>query len=162
MTFVRSLSAISGSLVLSACAIAPSLPAYAPGAVRDTYFGTEVADPYRGLEDMADAKVTAWMRAHADHARRTLDSPPKAELALALGRAQLATNDVPGAERSLRWANDFWQRYDPRNRAGGVAAAHLARVLEVQSNAPAAGELRRRAQALLKSDPRPGDQALLL
>lgn len=76
MSFVRSLAAITGSWLLTACAIAPSLPAYPPGAVRDTYFGTEVADPYRALEDMADAKVTGWMKAHADHARRTLDSLP--------------------------------------------------------------------------------------
>ena len=51
-------------------------PAFPPGSVSDTYFGTAVPDPYRALEEVKDPKVEAWMRAQGDFARATLDAIP--------------------------------------------------------------------------------------
>jgi prolyl oligopeptidase len=42
--------------------------------VTDTYFGTQVADPYRWLENDTRAEVAAWNKAQNDHARAYLDS----------------------------------------------------------------------------------------
>ncbi|OGX84991.1 hypothetical protein BEN47_15590 [Hymenobacter lapidarius] len=56
---------------------AQSLPPAAPSVpATDTYFGTVVTDPYRNLENLQDPAVLAWMKAQADHARRTLDAIP--------------------------------------------------------------------------------------
>jgi serine/threonine-protein kinase len=90
-----------------------------------------------------------------------IDSPPMADLAVARGRAQLATGDLAAAAASLRWAGDFWSRHDPSNRAAGVAAAYLALVKDQQLDAAAARELRGRASALFRADPRSWDGALL-
>jgi prolyl oligopeptidase len=44
--------------------------------VIDTYFGQNVEDPYRYLEDQKDPAVVAWMKAQADYTRALLDSMP--------------------------------------------------------------------------------------
>ena len=49
----------------AAVATAPALQ-YAPtkqGEVVDTYFGTQVADPYRWLEDDRSAETAEWVKA---------------------------------------------------------------------------------------------------
>ena len=51
--------------------IAPP-PRLAPPAV-DTYWGVELADPYRFLENTADPAVAQWMRAQSDATRAALD-----------------------------------------------------------------------------------------
>ena len=53
-------------------AAAQSLPVFAPKNVPETFFGTVVDDPYRGLEDVKDPAVAAWMKAHADYAHSQL------------------------------------------------------------------------------------------
>lgn len=53
-----------------------ALPVFPPSDATETFFGTVVADPYRALENDKDPQVVAWMRAHSDHARRTLESLP--------------------------------------------------------------------------------------
>ncbi|TGE13999.1 prolyl oligopeptidase family serine peptidase [Hymenobacter elongatus] len=50
--------------------VAPSLSA------TDTYFGVQVKDPYRNLEDLRDPAVQTWMKAQAAYARQTLDVIP--------------------------------------------------------------------------------------
>jgi prolyl oligopeptidase len=60
----------------SVCALAQSLPTFPAKNVPETFFGTVVDDPYRGLENVKDPEVVAWVKAHADHARRTLESIP--------------------------------------------------------------------------------------
>jgi prolyl oligopeptidase len=43
-------------------------------AVTDSYFGTEVDDPYRWLEGPStDSEISAWVRAQAQYARNYLD-----------------------------------------------------------------------------------------
>jgi prolyl oligopeptidase family protein len=44
--------------------------------VTDTYFGQQVVDPYRYLEDQKSPEVVAFMRGHADYTRAVLDSIP--------------------------------------------------------------------------------------
>ena len=57
-------------------ALAQGLPTFPAKNVPETFFGTQVDDPYRALEDVKDPAVDAWMRAHAKHARETLESLP--------------------------------------------------------------------------------------
>lgn len=42
----------------------------------DDYFGTNVTDPYRWMEDMKNPELLTWMKAQADYARQTLDAIP--------------------------------------------------------------------------------------
>jgi len=49
--------------------------------VIDDYFGTQVVDEYRYLENLEDPQVQAWMKAQAEFTRSTLDALP--------GRARL-------------------------------------------------------------------------
>lgn len=49
---------------------APSQP------VTETYFGKQVSDPYRNLENLKDSTVQRWMKAESDHARNVLNSIP--------------------------------------------------------------------------------------
>ena len=63
-------------LLLAAPAVAFSqaaLPVFPKSGVQDTFFGTKVDDPYRALESEKDPPVAAWMKAHADHAQRTIE-----------------------------------------------------------------------------------------
>jgi len=45
----------------------------------DDYFGTEVADPYRWMEDLNSTEVAAWVQAENDIARPYLESLPGRE-----------------------------------------------------------------------------------
>jgi prolyl oligopeptidase len=65
------LAALGG---LALASQAQSLPTFPANNVPAEFFGVKVDDPYRGLEDVKDPKVQAWMKAHSDHARTTLDS----------------------------------------------------------------------------------------
>ena len=49
--------------------------------VAESFFGTEVIDPYRYLEDVTNPEVIGYMRGEGAHARRVLDAIP--------GRAQM-------------------------------------------------------------------------
>ncbi len=44
--------------------------------VVDDYFGIQVTDPYRYMENLNNPEVQTWMKAQADHARRTFDAIP--------------------------------------------------------------------------------------
>src|SRR6187402_3067803 len=62
--------------ILAACAtaaVAQGLPKYPAKDVPETFFGTVVHDPYRGLENVKDPAVAAWMKAHADYAKSQLE-----------------------------------------------------------------------------------------
>lgn len=66
-------SAVSASAQTSPV---PPVPAASVGNVVETYFGTEVRDPYRWLEDTKSAQSQAWMKAAADNAMATLARIP--------------------------------------------------------------------------------------
>ena len=60
-------------------ASAPQRLAYPPAPARpvtDTYFGTQIADPYRWLEDPNDPQTRAWAAAETDLARRFIHGQP--------------------------------------------------------------------------------------
>ncbi|HEV2385895.1 MAG TPA: prolyl oligopeptidase family serine peptidase [Candidatus Acidoferrales bacterium] len=76
-----------GVLLLSAAALAavpqsPEKPPVAPvRAVTTSYFGVEVTDPYRYMENLKDPQVQSWMNAQNQYASALLESIP--------GRGQL-------------------------------------------------------------------------
>ncbi|HTD38543.1 MAG TPA: hypothetical protein VK669_13615, partial [Candidatus Limnocylindrales bacterium] len=47
------------------------------GNVVDTYFGTQVADPYRWMEDVDAPQTVAWVKAEGDLTRSYLDAIPQ-------------------------------------------------------------------------------------
>ena len=51
--------------------------------VTNQYFGTEVIDPYRYLENLSDPKVAAWMKAQNDYTHSGLDRIPGRKALLA-------------------------------------------------------------------------------
>ncbi len=57
----------------AAVTVQAQLPTFPQRNVPEQFFGVTVDDPYRDLENVKDARVQAWMKAHADHARATLD-----------------------------------------------------------------------------------------
>ena len=61
---------------LAAASGAQSLPVFPAKNVAETFYGTVVDDPYRALEDTKNEQVSAWMKAHAAHARTTLEALP--------------------------------------------------------------------------------------
>jgi prolyl oligopeptidase len=63
-------SAAAGDDKLASPPRAPARP------VETTYFGTNVTDPYRWMEDTGSPEVAAWLEAQGDHTRAMLDSLP--------------------------------------------------------------------------------------
>lgn len=51
-------------------------PAIQPEPVTENYFGIEVTDPYRNLENLEDTMVINWMTAQANYARNIINSIP--------------------------------------------------------------------------------------
>jgi prolyl oligopeptidase len=92
----------------SLAAQADSLPVFPASNVPETFFGTVVDDPYRAMENEKDPAVASWMKAHAEHARRTLESLP-GYAALAKRIAELdnaAAARIGGVERARN--GDFY------------------------------------------------------
>ena len=69
---MRLIAALVAAVALSAHAQTPAK--FPAKNVPATFFGTVVDDPYRALEDVKNPEVTAWAKAHADHARTQLES----------------------------------------------------------------------------------------
>jgi prolyl oligopeptidase len=67
-------SAVALAAVASAQLAKPPVAPVKP--VIDTYWGHDVEDPYRWLEDQSSAESKAWMKAQADYARAVLDRLP--------------------------------------------------------------------------------------
>jgi len=70
------------AILLAAClSTLTSLAADGPPVARvrpvtDTYFGTDVVDPYRYFENLKDPEVQSWMKSQATYARAVLDRIP--------------------------------------------------------------------------------------
>lgn len=62
---------------MPALAAAPSYPAAPRSPVVDDYFGTPVADPYRGLEDVDAANTLAWVKAQQALTTPQLEALPE-------------------------------------------------------------------------------------
>jgi prolyl oligopeptidase len=67
------------ALILLPMTFAPGPPPTEKKPVTDTYFGTEVRDDYRWLEEWNDASVQAWSQAQSTEARVALDALPHLE-----------------------------------------------------------------------------------
>ncbi|MCA3219927.1 MAG: prolyl oligopeptidase family serine peptidase [Burkholderiales bacterium] len=86
----------ASALAWSAGSAAQGFPETPRGEARDTYFGTELADPYRWLEDMRSPQTEQWMKAAAAHADRALAAIPGRDAMLArIGDLE------SGAERTI-------------------------------------------------------------
>src|SRR4030095_8760769 len=71
-------------------------PETAVREVTDRYFGTDLVDPYRWLEDLKSPEVAAWMKAQNDYTHSTLDRIPGRERL----RARIAQLDDTGVRIS--------------------------------------------------------------
>jgi tetratricopeptide (TPR) repeat protein len=88
-------------------------------------------------------------------------SPDRAQLLLALGRAQLQLGDVDAAVASLAAAEQTWRGLDANNRQAGLAALHLGLALSAKGDTHAAAESWRRADAVLAPSVFTADRELL-
>jgi prolyl oligopeptidase len=102
-----------GAALASNAALPLEPPPVAPvRPVTDTYFGTEVVDNYRYMENLDDPQVQAWMKAQSDYTNALLDRLP--------GRAALlarihALNNTDLARRGIirRGERYFYRRVEP-------------------------------------------------
>ena len=103
-------------------------PAAAIRPVTDTYFGTQLVDPYRWMEDMKSPELQTWMKAQADFTRSALDAlPGRAALEVRIKQLDHAGDRVySGQEWGGRWfyykrAQDHeLPRYCVRDGLGGA------------------------------------------
>lgn len=66
------LTVLLGMNVLVVMAAQPEFPPARVNEVTDTYFGTQLADPYRSLENVKSDETSRWMRTAATHAEGVL------------------------------------------------------------------------------------------
>jgi len=76
LTLVLVLSGVAAALDGHPNSPAPTPPDTAKRDVIDTYFGTDITDPYRWLEDLKSPEVSAWMKAQNNYTRSVLDGIP--------------------------------------------------------------------------------------
>src|SRR4030088_800175 len=78
MSVSRSVLALLASVVLLGASAPPRLaspPAPAHPAT-DSYFGTQIVDPYRSLENPNDPQTRAWAAAESELAQRVIERSP--------------------------------------------------------------------------------------
>jgi prolyl oligopeptidase len=77
LRFAAQLLTVAGTLMASGVAGAMEVPPPAPiRPVTDTYYGTQVTDNYRYLENLDDPAVQAWMKSQAQFTETVLASLP--------------------------------------------------------------------------------------
>ncbi|MDH3216955.1 MAG: prolyl oligopeptidase family serine peptidase [Candidatus Krumholzibacteria bacterium] len=79
LTLLAVLIAIFGVVVLVTIAKAEEPPKAAVENVTDEYYGTEVDDPYRYMEDLDNPQVQEWIKAQADYTKDVLKKLPVRE-----------------------------------------------------------------------------------
>jgi prolyl oligopeptidase len=89
---------------------APAAPAGPPVApvrpVTDTYFGVQVVDPYRWMEDMTSPEFQAWMKAQADYTHGVLAALPGRDALAARIKELDHAGDRVGALQ--RWGDHYF------------------------------------------------------
>ena len=95
-----------GAGALDAPPVAPIRP------VTDDYFGTQVVDNYRYLEDGKDPQVQAWMKAQADYTRAELDQLPGRQ-ALLDRIHELSNSDTRRVAFVRRGQRYFYLQFEP-------------------------------------------------
>ncbi len=76
------LLAVVGTITPAAATLGPTVAPYPPAERSDhvdTYWGTQVADPYRWLEDPSDARTVAWVEAQETFTNEFLQALPTRE-----------------------------------------------------------------------------------
>ena len=76
------LLAVVGTITPAAATLGPTIATYPPAERSDhvdTYWGTQVADPYRWLEDSSDARTVAWVEAQETFTNEFLQALPTRE-----------------------------------------------------------------------------------
>jgi len=111
-------------LVATASAQVAPPPVAPVRPVIDTYWGHEVVDPYRWLEDQKSAESVAWMKGQADYARAMLDGLPgrkdfAAEMARYMNAEEFTISDV-------QLAGDY-VFYRKRKRDENIASLYVRR-----------------------------------
>src|SRR6202789_4050272 len=76
-------------------AAADNAPVAPARAVTDEYFGVKVADPYRWMENLQDAEVAAWFKAHRVSTQNVVEPIPGA--AGTQGRVKVLSGAAPVA-----------------------------------------------------------------
>jgi tetratricopeptide (TPR) repeat protein len=113
------------------------------------------------LGHAADAEK--WLRQADEAARDTFVNfiPLRADIAMNLGRALLAQENVAAAREALAAADAYWRGFDASNRSAGEAAYRLAQGLRA---AKADGEAKiefARAARILESSPLRADAQIV-
>lgn len=91
--------------------ISPPLATSRP--VTNSYFGIQVIDPYRWMENAGSTELREWMKAQSDYARARLDGlPVRNQILEELRQLDSALNTFPGALNPVgsRW---FYMRTPP-------------------------------------------------
>jgi prolyl oligopeptidase len=96
--FLTALAAVTGADSNKADPSAP--PVATVRVVTDEYFGVKVADPYRYMEDLTNAEVSAWFKGQNDYTRAVLGRiPGRAAL---LARIKTLDEGAPARITDLR------------------------------------------------------------
>lgn len=75
-------------------------PKAAVREVSDTYFGTDIADPYRWMEDAKNPEFTSWLKAQAAYASSRIERlPMRGDLFKRLEELSNVNHEVSGARR---------------------------------------------------------------
>ena len=83
--------------------------------VTDTYFGTNVVDPYRWMEDLKSPEVQAWMKGQNDYTRAYLDKlPERSALIKRIGDLDNAAVRVGGVQ--LCGGRYFYMKLTPKDQ----------------------------------------------
>ena len=103
---------LAAAVTLLAAAAQAAPPAAPVRPVTDTYWGTQVTDNYRYLENLKDPEVEAWMHAQADYARSQIDKLPGRKALLERIHA-LANTDARRNGFVQRGQRYFYQLLEP-------------------------------------------------
>ena len=116
-------------LALGARASAPPQPEPPAGEViRDTFFGTTVADPWRHLERTADPAVAAWMQESSQRTRTRLDAlPGRADLLRRIGEIESAAPERVFSVERLPGERYFYIKRTPADNGVRVYAWDVRR-----------------------------------
>jgi prolyl oligopeptidase len=98
-----------GPIVAGALDAPPTAPVR---PVTEDYFGTQVVDNYRYLEDLKDPQVQGWMKAQADYTRAVLDQLPGRQALLARIH-ELSNADIHRAGFVRRGQRYFYLLFEP-------------------------------------------------
>ena len=98
-------------------------PAATIRVVTDEYFGVKVADPYRYMEDLTNAEVSAWFKGQNDYTRAVLGRiPGRAAL---LARIKTLDEGAPARVTDLRRLPSDRYFYQKRLASEDVAKLYL-------------------------------------